>query len=198
MTAAVSIAPAPSPAALLLQAVPDGVPEWVSILATVSLAVIAVALIAVGLAITVAALKLLRVIRAVRADVAPALRHLTAAAANTEQITGRVKEQVGELSATITDANRRLREAGAAVEQRLGEFNALAKVVQGEAENVFVSAAAAARGVRSGAKALRGRRRRPAETDFEDELEELLEDGEPADAPAPRRVTRAGRPLRDA
>ncbi|HEU0013826.1 MAG TPA: hypothetical protein VFQ45_09085 [Longimicrobium sp.] len=190
----------PRPAlAVVLQAVPDGVPDWVSILATVSLAVIAIALIAVGIAITVAALKLIRLLRALRADLAPAVKHLTAVSANAEQITGRLKENVGELSATVSDANRRLREAGAAAEQRLGDLNALAKVVQGEAEHVFVSAAAAARGVRSGARALRGRRRRRAETDFEEELEELLEDETGADdEPAPRRVTRAGRPLRDA
>src|SRR5206468_11349183 len=66
-------------------------------------------------------------------------------------ITSSIREEVDQVNATIASANRRVQQAVEAVEKRIGEFNALLQVAQEEAEQAFVSTAAAVRGVRTGA-----------------------------------------------
>src|SRR5690348_5215865 len=87
-------------------------------------------------------------------DVQPILRHATSVADNIDHITSSIRDEVEQVNATITSANERLRDAVHVTERRLSDFNALLKVVQDEAEQMFVSTASAVRGVRTSASAL--------------------------------------------
>ena len=88
------------------------------------------------------------------ADVQPFVAHATKAADNISYITRSIRGDVEKVSATIATANDRLRDAVQVTEHRLSDFNALLKVVQEEAEQMFVSTASAVRGVRTSASAL--------------------------------------------
>lgn len=87
-------------------------------------------------------------------DLTPILRHANIVADNINYITTSIRHDVQQINATIASANERLQEAVAVTERRLGDFNALLKVVQEEAESMFVSTASAVRGVRTSASAL--------------------------------------------
>lgn len=90
----------------------------------------------------------------VYADVTPLVRHAHAVADNLDYITTAVRTDLQRVSRTINTANERLLDAVKESEQRMAEFNALLRVMQEEAEDVFVSTAAAVRGVREGASTL--------------------------------------------
>jgi len=87
----------------------------------------------------------------VYADVMPIAKHGHNIADNLDYITTSIRSDVQQVNATIANANRRLQQAAELTERRLNEFNALLQVVQQEAEQAFVSTAAAVRGVRTGA-----------------------------------------------
>jgi uncharacterized protein YoxC len=89
-------------------------------------------------------------------DINPIMRHASSVADNINYITTAIRTDVQRINATIADANERLQEAVTVTERRLGDFNALLRVVQEEAENMFVSTASAVRGVRTSASALSG------------------------------------------
>jgi uncharacterized protein YoxC len=89
-------------------------------------------------------------------DVTPFMRHASSIAENVDYVAVSIRADVQRVNATIASANQRLEDAMATTEARLQEFNALLSVVQSEAEQVFVATAAAVRGVRTGAAALRG------------------------------------------
>lgn len=90
-------------------------------------------------------------------DINPIMRHASSVADNVNYITTSIRTDVQRINATIADANERLQEAVAVTERRLGDFNALLRVVQEEAESMFVSTASAVRGVQTSASALAGR-----------------------------------------
>jgi hypothetical protein len=92
----------------------------------------------------------------VYADVQPLARHAGNIADNLDYITTSIRSDVQQVNATIASANRRLNQAVELTEHRMNEFNALLQVVQQEAEQAFVSTAAAVRGVRTGAAAFGG------------------------------------------
>ncbi len=96
------------------------------------------------------------VIERARIDVAPILAHVRSIAGNIDHMTGSIRGDVERLQGTVAAANSSLREALAATERRLGDFNALLEVVQQEAEGLFVSTAATVRGVRTGASHFAG------------------------------------------
>lgn len=87
-------------------------------------------------------------------DINPIMRHASSIADNVDYVTTSIRTDVQQINATIAAANQRLHEAVRQTEERLNEFNALIAVVQQEAEQLFVSTAAAARGVRAGASTL--------------------------------------------
>jgi uncharacterized protein YoxC len=87
-------------------------------------------------------------------DLDPIIRHANAVADNINYITTSIRHDVQQINATIASANERLQDAVEVTERRLGDFNALLKVVQEEAESMFVSTASAVRGVRTSASAL--------------------------------------------
>jgi len=100
-------------------------------------------------------------------DIMPLTHHAHNIADNLDYITTSIRSDVQQVNATIASANRRLQQAAELTERRLNEFNALLQVVQQEAEQAFVSTAAAVRGVRTGAATLGGM----------DELDEALVPG---------------------
>lgn len=98
--------------------------------------------------------KLSDVLDRVYGDINPIMRHASSIADNIDYITTSVRTDVQQINATIAAANQRLHQAVEQTEERLNEFNALIAVVQQEAEGLFVSTAATARGVRAGAATL--------------------------------------------
>lgn len=95
--------------------------------------------------------KVRNVLDKVYADITPLTRHASNIADNLDYITTSIRNDVQQVNATIAAANRRLQQATELTETRLNEFNALLQVVQQEAEDAFVSTAAAVHGVRTGA-----------------------------------------------
>jgi uncharacterized protein YoxC len=177
---------------LLLQAARDTVyvvqqkPGWqhaVEAFAAVAQIVLAIALLAVGLGVLFAALKLRKLMKKVeeqgqklRVDLAPAIHNVTAVTENVNFVSKTVKKDVEKLSASVTAATDRLKGAAAQAEQRVGEFNALIGVVQEEAEQLFITGASALRGVQAGADTFR--RYQTGEMEL---LEEAYDEGDEMD-----------------
>jgi uncharacterized protein YoxC len=92
----------------------------------------------------------------VYADINPFTRHASNIADNLDYITTSIRNDVQQVNAAVAAATRRLNQAAELTETRLNEFNALLQVVQQEAEQAFVSTAAAVHGVRTGAAAFGG------------------------------------------
>ena len=78
-------------------------------------------------------------------DINPIMRHASSVAYNINYITTSIRTDVQQINATIAGANERLQQAVQMTERRLSDFNALLKVVQEEAEQMFVSTASAVR-----------------------------------------------------
>jgi uncharacterized protein YoxC len=87
-------------------------------------------------------------------DINPIMRHASSIADNLDYITTSIRTDIQQVNATVAAANQRLQQAVSVTEERLTEFSALLEVVQHEAEQLFVSTASAARGVRAGAASL--------------------------------------------
>ena len=148
---------------------------------SVASGIMTLTLLALAIALIPAAWAFWRTFRRVRdmldrvyADVMPLARHAGSIADNMDYITSSIRNDVQQVNATIASANQRLQQAARLTETRLNEFNALLQVVQQEAEQAFVSTAAAVRGVRTGAAAFGGRH--AADDDFLEE--EGLTDGD--------------------
>ena len=116
----------------------------------------------------------------VYADVTPLVRHAHAVADNVDYVTTALRVDMQQVSRTVNTANERLLDAVKQSERRLAEFNALLRVMQEEAEDVFVSTASAVRGVRTGAAAFG--------EDLEDDL--ALAARAPGSAPMEDRLAR--------
>ena len=136
---------------------------WFEIVTGVASAVLSLTILGLALVLAPAAWSFWRSFRKARelldrvyADINPLTRHASSIADNLDYITTSIRQDVQQVNATIAAANRRLQDAVVATEDRLNEFNALLQVVQQEAEQAFVSTAAAVRGVRTGAATLGG------------------------------------------
>lgn len=137
-------------------------PGWmhtVDALAAVAQIVLAIALLAVGLGVLLAALKVKALMRKVeeqgqklRVDLAPAIHNVTTVTENVSFVSRTVRRDVDKLSASVTSATDRLKGAAEQAEQRVGEFNALIGVVQEEAEQLFITGASTLRGIKAGAE----------------------------------------------
>ena len=112
-------------------------------------------------------------------DINPIMRHASSVADNINYITTSIRADVQQINATIAGANERLQQAVLLTERRLGDFNALLRVVQEEAEQMFVSTASTVRGVRTSASALsEAAGGMKFATQDEDELDQLELDSE--------------------
>jgi uncharacterized protein YoxC len=158
--------------------------HWVEALAAVAQIVLAIALLAVGLGLLFAALKVKALMKKLeeqgqklRVDLAPAIRNVTTVTEHATQVSKTVRGDVDRLSASVTAATEKLKDAAEVAEQRVGEFNALIGVVQEEAEQLFIGGAATLRGVRAGSETFR--RFRSGELEYLGEL--TVEEDEDAD-----------------
>ncbi|HYW14353.1 MAG TPA: hypothetical protein VE871_20465 [Longimicrobium sp.] len=167
-----------APLLLIQTYAPSDFERWVDVIADVATIVIALSIIAVGVAVVYGALKAWGMMKRMRTDVHPAIQNLTAMSDNAKALTDRLRVNVEELSATVSETNLKVRRATDAAEERLAEINALVGVAQREAEEAFVRAASTVRGVQVGTEALRRlARRRGGDEAYEGELDELMEDG---------------------
>jgi uncharacterized protein YoxC len=163
-----------APLLLIQTAAPSDFERWVDVIADVATIVIALALIAVGFAVLYGALKARAMMKRMRADLDPAIRNVTAVTETAKALAEKVRGNVEELSATVSDTNVKVRRATEAAEARLAEINALVGVAQHEAEEAFLRAASTVRGVQVGTEALRRLAMRRAA--HEGELDDLLDD----------------------
>jgi hypothetical protein len=131
----------------------------VAVVADVATIVIALALIAVGVLVIHATRRARAALRGVRADLAPAVRSLGAAADNVEAVSRVARREAERVGSAVQATAEQVQGATERVAQRLRELDALVAVAQAEAEEAFVRTAAAVRGVQVGAGALRGPRR---------------------------------------
>jgi hypothetical protein len=165
-----------APLLLAIQsAAPSQFERWVDVIADIATIVIALSLIAVGFAVIFAALKARSMMKRMRADFDPAIRNANALSETMLKLSEKVRGNVEELSATVSETNLKVRRATEAAEVRLAELNALAGVVQAEAEETFVRAASAVRGVQVGTAALRRLARRQDEA-YDEGLHAMLHD----------------------
>lgn len=168
-----------APLLLIQTYAPSDFERWVDVIADVAAIVIALSIIAVGFAVVFGALKVRGMLKRMRTDFEPAIRNVTAISDNAKALTDRLRVNVEELSATVSETNQKVRRATDAAEDRLAEFNALVGVAQREAEEAFVRAASTVRGVQVGTEALRRlARRRGGGEAYEGELDELMDDDE--------------------
>lgn len=86
-------------------------------------------------------------------DLKPLTEHANRIAANVDEISESVRDEVKQVKETVGQATRGLHNAVESTERRLRDFGALMDVAQSEAERVVVSTASAVHGVRAGASA---------------------------------------------
>jgi uncharacterized protein YoxC len=136
---------------------------WVEMVSGIADGVMTIAIVVLAVVVAPAAWSFWRSFRKVQelldrvyGDVMPLMHHAHNIADNLDYITTSIRTDVQHVNATIASANRRLQQAVDLTENRLTEFNALLHVVQQEAEQAFVSTAAAVRGVRTGAATFGG------------------------------------------
>ena len=125
-----------------------------SSLMTIALLVLAVALTPAAWNFRNSHKKWNQLLERIQGDINPIVRHASSIADNLDYITTSIRTDIQQVNATVAAANQRLHQAIAVTEERLNQFSALLEVVQDEAEQLFVSTAAAARGVRAGAASL--------------------------------------------
>lgn len=147
---------------LVTVAQPEGWMRWVAVLESIATILIAVALIAIALALIAAAWQSRKIYGKVHAlldrlhgDVKPVIGHAVDVAENVNYMSTAIRADVDHFRETLDGAQKRLTEAAGATEQRIRQFNALLRIVQDEAEELFVETASTLRGVQVGARTLR-------------------------------------------
>jgi hypothetical protein len=143
---------------------PFGSVSFMTSLIAVAVVVIALAQVTLTVVVLAIALRLRsldeqtsRLMVRAEGDLLPLVRRIDAIAEDAKEVTAAVRVNVDRVSATVAAADDRVRDALALTEERLDDFNALLRVVQEEAEEIFVSTAATVRGVRQGVAAFRDR-----------------------------------------
>lgn len=185
----------PADTLVVIQASPTGWTFWLNTIISVATALIALGLVAGGIAAIPLAGNLLRTLKNVNQlfaqvgrDIAPIVKHVHAVAENADYISTAARSDVERLQQTIERLNGRLDRAAGRAEERVNDFNALMKVVQEEAEDIFIGTASAVRGVRVGADAFT-----PFRPQGEDDAGAGADDDEAAQIRVhPRRAPRRG------
>lgn len=118
------------------------------------LVAIFLAVLYVGLGLLRASRRAVAALEDYRLDMAPILDRGRAVAENVEFVSNVARRDFERLRAHLDGLAERLGEASDDMEDRIHEFNALLEVVQGEAEDLFIDAAATVRGVKTGAREL--------------------------------------------
>jgi uncharacterized protein YoxC len=97
-------------------------------------------------------LKVDQLLERIHNDVAPIISNAHTITDNLNFITTAIRTDVAKLHETIDSGNERVRRAMDQSERRVKEFNALLRVVQEEAEGLFISTASTVRGVQRGTR----------------------------------------------
>jgi hypothetical protein len=118
--------------------------------------------------------KMDKLVDRIHRDMSPIVRHASAVADNIDYVTTSIRTDIQQINTTIAAANDRLQQAVGVTERRLHDIGAFLQVVQEEAEQMFVSTAATARGFRTSASALTGNGNGPnLARDLVDDLDQL-------------------------
>jgi uncharacterized protein YlxW (UPF0749 family) len=128
-------------------------PTWVGVVTAVSLAIIALAALAVAAAIATTALGMRAALRALRDLAGPALD-------DARQLVATIRTEVEALAATSSDLRERVVRAADAVEARLALVNALLGGVQGSVQSTALGIVATVRTLLRGIKMRRLKRGR--------------------------------------
>jgi uncharacterized protein YoxC len=113
-------------------------PTWVGVVIAISLAIIALAVLATGIAITITAMRIQSWLRTLSAFAAPALE-------DARHLIGTIRSEVDALADTSRDLRHRIVRAADAAEMRLAQVNALLGGVQGSVESTARGVAATIR-----------------------------------------------------
>lgn len=131
--------------------------------------------------------QLTAVIDGLRHDFGPVVERTRGVMQNAEEISATVRRDVERLSETVEQFDGQLREIADIAGDRVRDFDALLGAVQEEAEDLFLTTASAARGIRAGVRALRrhrSRRDRRAELEAERTASDDAEDEDETPVPA--------------
>ena len=118
-------------------------PTWVGVVSAISLMIIALAALAGGMAVIVAAVDVRAAVKALRSVAGPAL-------ADVRQLIGSIKTEADALVGASRDVRQRIVRAADAAEDRLTALDSLTEVMQEELEATALDAAATMRDVRRG------------------------------------------------
>lgn len=145
-----------------ISASPTGLQRWIDVLTSIASIVIALALIAIAIPLIPAAWnsrkmhkKVQGILGQIRSDVDPIVKHARDAAENVNYLTTAVRADAERVQRLVADSQMRLERAADEAERRIADFNALLKVMQEEAEDLFIGTASTLRGVRAGTEAFR-------------------------------------------
>jgi hypothetical protein len=128
------------------------VPTWTAVVTALSLALIALAAIAVGVAALLSARAVRRLLNAVERVAGPALTDL-------RQLVGTIRTEADAIVGASRDVRLRIMRAADAAEHRLGELDSLVEVLQEEVQDAAIGVAATFRDARSGVRLLQWTRK---------------------------------------
>jgi uncharacterized protein YoxC len=128
------------------------IPTWVAVVTGISLAILALAAVAIALASVIAALGVRAFLRVLRELAGPAL-------GDVRQLVASIRAEADGLVGTSRDLRGRIVRAADAAEARLADLDALFEVVQEEVESTALDVAATLRNVRRGLSVLEWGRR---------------------------------------
>jgi uncharacterized protein YoxC len=128
------------------------IPTWVAVVTGISLAILALAAVAIALSAVVAALGVRAFARVLQELAGPAL-------GDVRQLVATIRSEADGLVGTSRDLRGRIVRAADAAEARLADLDALFEVVQEEVESTALDVAATLRNVRRGLSLLEWGRR---------------------------------------
>src|SRR5256884_7929169 len=119
------------------------IPTWVAVVASISLAILALAAIAIAVSSVAAALGVRAFLRVLRDLAGPA-------GGDVRQLVGSIRTEADSRAGTSRELRERIVKAADAAQTRLADLDALFEVVQEEVESTVLDAAASVRMVRRG------------------------------------------------
>lgn len=128
------------------------IPTWVAVVTGISLAILALAAIAIALSSVIAVLALRTALRVLEGLAGPAL-------GDVRQLVATIRAEADGLVGTSRELRTRILKAADAAEERLADLDALFEVVQDEVETTALDIAATLRNVRRGLTVLEWGRR---------------------------------------
>jgi hypothetical protein len=120
------------------------IPTWVAVVSAISLALIALAGLAIAAQIHVAGRHMLRLLTTFQSYAGPALQDI-------QRLVAAIRTEAEAITGTSQDLRARIVGAADAAQARLGDLNALLDVIQDEVEGATVDFAATVRTIRRGA-----------------------------------------------